>query len=441
LDVIVKFLRKNPKTGILEFRHTFPDRLLPYVTDDSGKKITEVKRSFGVRSFEPARDGPAYQEWSRLYDRLAFRAEKVATGTYNVLDAPTIAYLAEMVRSEGLQLDEEIRFLREPRDRKVHRIQRLSEDSRDDLAECRQLRALGDVEGMVDMWGTEAFELAFCEGLYVDRNSDGFARLCVAVNDAQIDVWSGILSRSEGNVVPTPCPPLAPAAPTASSKARQKEKTFEKIALDLIEKRRVDFNEPTKERVRGALRFLIEAVGDLTPSELTRERVAVYLDLLAERPSKLPKEHFHRSLKELSTIYQGRTDVPRLVPKTIEAYCLALNARWKEAQSDGAIPEGQPSPFSGRKFSRKSSGPKAAKGFSKAELEAYFSMPAFTDNARPTRGKGEAIYWIPLLMMFTGARPEEVAQLLATDIFEHERDGKWVIRFTDEGMHPVTCAA
>ena len=30
-----------------------------------------------------------------------------------------------------------------------------------------------------------------------------------------------------------------------------------------------------------------------------------------------------------------------------------------------------------------------------------------------------------------------MAQLLVTDIFQRKRDGRWVIRFTDEGAHPV----
>jgi integrase len=165
--------------------------------------------------------------------------------------------------------------------------------------------------------------------------------------------------------------------------------------------------------------------------------VTHYLDLLAERPSRLPKEHFHCDLKQLAALYKDREDVKRLTSKTIEAYCLALNARWKEAQSDGSIPEALVSPFSGRKFSRKTPGPRAAKGFSPDELTAYFSMPAFKDGVRPKRGKGEAIFWVPLILMYTGARPEEVAQLLVDDIFQHEQDGRWVIRFTDEGWHPV----
>ncbi|TCU61267.1 hypothetical protein EDF58_101581 [Novosphingobium sp. PhB57] len=438
MDVSVKYLRPNPKTGILEFRRTFPARLIRHARDDSGKKISEVKRSLGVRVFDAGRDGPTYRDLNELYERLAWKADKVATGSFDPITKPLIAYFAEKVRSEGLEDDEEVRCLRETIDVKVRRAKGLRETCVADLAECRQLRALPDIEGIVAAWKDVALDLTQGHGLHVDTGSEGFVQLCMAVNDAQIDVWAGILSRYEGDLVPTPALPEPPAA-TVPPKARPGDRgeTFEAIALTLINKRRVDFHEPTKERVRGALRFLEEAVGKLTPVELTRERVSHYLNLLAERPSRLPKQHFHCNLEELAALYKDRDDVKRLTSKTIEAYCLALNARWKEAQSEGSIPETLASPFSGRKFSRKTPGPKAAKGFSPEELTAYFSMPAFKDGERPKRGKGEAIYWIPLLMLFTGARPEEVAQLLVADIFQHEQDGRWVIRFTDEGWHPV----
>jgi integrase len=207
--------------------------------------------------------------------------------------------------------------------------------------------------------------------------------------------------------------------------------------LDLLEKPRLGIKEPTKERVRGGLRFLKEALGELTPAELTRERVTEFLDLLALRPAKLGEGDSRLSLRELTARYADRPDVPRLSQKTLEAYNLALNARWREAQSEGAISKDLPSPFSDRKFKRQASGPRTAKGFSPEELKAFFSMSAFQNGERPTRGKGETIFWLPLLLMFTGARPEEVAQLLVTDILQDDRDGKWLIRFTDGGIHPV----
>jgi len=439
VDVTVKYLRENPKTGILEFRRAFPPELKPYATDDNGKRISELKRSLGVRGkFDLKRDGSKYRELSDLYDRLAGRALKASTGSHDKLDDAQIAAVADFIRHEGLAQDEEVRFLREPMERKISRARSLSEWSTDDLASARQLRALGDVEGMIAMWGCEAVMKAEIAGFSIDRQTESFARLCVAVNDAHIDVWEGLFARGRGDLVPTPPVPDVPLS-TASKTPMpaHSERFFAEIAMELIEKRLATFAEPTKEKVRGGLRFLEEAVGNLRPSELTRERVTVFLALLAERPAKIPKEHHSWTLKALAAEYKDRPEVPRLSQKTVEAYSLALNARWGEAQMDGMIPETLASPFSNRKFSRKATGPKLAKGFSPKELTAYFSMPPFSTHERPKRGKGEAIYWIPLLMLYTGARPEEAAQLLTHDIFQHEDDGRWVIRFTDEGFHPA----
>lgn len=44
---------------------------------------------------------------------------------------------------------------------------------------------------------------------------------------------------------------------------------------------------------------------------------------------------------------------------------------------------------------------------------------------------------MPLLALLSGARPEEVAQLLVSDIFVRDEDQRWSIRFSDEGMHPI----
>ncbi|PNU05096.1 hypothetical protein [Novosphingobium guangzhouense] len=159
MDVIVKYLRPNPKTGILEFRRTFPARLLPHVRDDSGKKISEVKRTLGVRVFDAGRDGSTYRELNELFERLAWKAGKAATGTFDAITKPLIAYFAEKVRSEGLELDEDVRFLRETIDVKTRRAKGLREACEADLKECRQLRALPDIDGMISSWKGVALEL------------------------------------------------------------------------------------------------------------------------------------------------------------------------------------------------------------------------------------------------------------------------------------------
>lgn len=44
------------------------------------------------------------------------------------------------------------------------------------------------------------------------------------------------------------------------------------------------------------------------------------------------------------------------------------------------------------------------------ELKVLFSSPVFTKGLRPTGGKGEAAYWLPLLALFTGDRQSELHQ-------------------------------
>lgn len=63
------------------------------------------------------------------------------------------------------------------------------------------------------------------------------------------------------------------------------------------------------------------------------------------------------------------------------------------------------------------------KPFDIASLNAIFSSPVYSENARPIQGRGEAAYWLPLLALFTGARLEELGQLRTIDVrLEHYPD-------------------
>jgi len=56
------------------------------------------------------------------------------------------------------------------------------------------------------------------------------------------------------------------------------------------------------------------------------------------------------------------------------------------------------------------------KEFELPALHALFSSPVYAANERPTMGRGEAAYWLPLLALYTGARLEEIAQLRVSDV-------------------------
>lgn len=67
----------------------------------------------------------------------------------------------------------------------------------------------------------------------------------------------------------------------------------------------------------------------------------------------------------------------------------------------------------------------AGNAYSKAELIKLFSAPVFTQGERQvqkgsSKPIGEAVFWIPLIGLFTGARSNEICQLRKADVIECE---------------------
>jgi integrase len=63
------------------------------------------------------------------------------------------------------------------------------------------------------------------------------------------------------------------------------------------------------------------------------------------------------------------------------------------------------------------------------ELRLLFKSAVFTKDVRPTAGRGEAAFWLPLLGLFTGARLGELAPLTVADVAADEPSSKWFGRY------------
>ncbi len=49
-------------------------------------------------------------------------------------------------------------------------------------------------------------------------------------------------------------------------------------------------------------------------------------------------------------------------------------------------------------------------------MAVMFAGPVHQKEGRPKGGAGEAAYWVPILALFTGARLEELGQLMRVDV-------------------------
>lgn len=77
---------------------------------------------------------------------------------------------------------------------------------------------------------------------------------------------------------------------------------------------------------------------------------------------------------------------------------------------------------------------KSRVSFAADDLTKIFNSSIYLAQYRPVSGGKEAAYWLPLLALFTGARVEELAQLLVTDVREINGLG-YIINISDDAPH------
>lgn len=211
-------------SGRKSYRKVIPEELRPFC---GGKR--EFKVSLGQEGSAGfhARLNAAIEAG----DAMIARARRQLAGAYDPLDAPTIAYLAELFRVQALEDDDEARHSRDERElfEQVKTqlvesgqsgavnwhgepVRRWSSKARATteamLNVYRDLKAIGDLDGMAKLWDEDASDLIEASGLVIDPNAaKSFEQLYRALNDAAIRVCVDKLRRLEGEDVPTPPEP------------------------------------------------------------------------------------------------------------------------------------------------------------------------------------------------------------------------------------------
>jgi len=165
-------------------------------------------------------------------------------------------------------------------------------------------------------------------------------------------------------------------------------------------------------------------------SNLTKRDLAAFRNTLEQLPSTQKK-----AIKLLSFTKQielaDKNNLPRLSPLTVKNQMMALSGLCTFAKDEGLIDvnpvEGTTRNLSGKVDNSES----AAKDYRREEILAIFSSKLFTEHYGPKKADyGRAHYWLPLLLYYTGARAEEIAQLHVDDVYLNSKYP--YIKLTDE---------
>ncbi|MFD1959185.1 hypothetical protein ACFSHP_09025 [Novosphingobium panipatense] len=141
--------------------------------------------------------------------------------------------------------------------------------------------------------------------------------------------------------------------------------------------------EGVKEHVRTGLRFVREALGQPGPSQLTRAAVSQLLDLMAQRPARLPYAQQTLDLRELADRYRDQPEVRRMSARTMEVRLSALSTVWKKGVKEGAIDPDLPNPFVNREVVETQRQEKPPRAFLRASCRPTSACRRFKTGTGP----------------------------------------------------------
>jgi len=269
------------------------------------------------------------------------------------------------------------------------------------------------------------------------ESSASYARLEGAFVEVLHKLSEWALKRHEGQReamgvgVPPHTPTAAERATAPLGKVHRLSELFVAYAED---KKLTDGdNRATKRTINDygvVVDRFIELFDDLDVRAIDRELVAKYRSALARMPAK---GEGIRGMTAPKLIEKAASEgLPLLTAPTIRNRLRAVSAVLSCGVRMGWIRE-NPIITSGagraaaQAASRRRGATKKRQDYTRDELRSIFASPIYTDEgwSPPRADFGRAWYWLPLLMYYTGARREELAQLLTSDIQESE--GIWCL--------------
>ncbi len=239
-------------------------------------------------------------------------------------------------------------------------------------------------------------------------------------------------ARADGNWAVQP--QLAPHAPLSVGHEASKAPTAQKAKgmglLSLFDlyaaKKRLDDgdNRVTKKTLtsyRACMVRFIGLCGELAVDQVSRATVNIYREQLARVPAK---GEGTRGLTVVELIAKADAEnLPRISAATVRNNLRALSAVLSHGVSIGVLSENAvlasgASKGAAKAASRQAAASRRRKDYSREELHVIFTSPIFSEEgwSSPRVDFGKAWYWIPLLLYYTGARREELAQLLVADL-------------------------
>jgi integrase len=250
--------------------------------------------------------------------------------------------------------------------------------------------------------------------LNLDPDSAAYRRLGVAVLRADVRAHEALERRSRGEPIETP--PLTDLEPTTRRATTDDGDSAGLRAAFERWKKQHSRSEGVVAEYARSVDLFIQLHGDTPPARITRDHARKFLAALQDIPWPRVGALAKMTLPQIVEWRKSHQDAPRLVNRSINKQFGGVQTVVKWARDDGM------DPFTNLRL--EGADPEGGP-FEPEELRALFASPVFTTGERPTAGRGDCAFWLPLLALFTGARRGELAALKTADV--SQEDGCWTL--------------
>lgn len=274
--------------------------------------------------------------------------------------------------------------------------------------------------------------------LLVERSTPDWISLARHMIRAEIQALERTLERDRGDYSGQPTDPLVkPANGPRRETAKRGETIMDIFEIFATENPR----GVAKDRVNQCRRDIgtfVELVGASFPiAKVTKAEVRDWKQLLAKYPVKATETKVFAGMN-IQQIVKANEKVgkPVIADRTVNRYLSSLGAFLTWAVSNGYMDK---NPTEGLMLNKETKAPTYP--FKTEQLVTLFNSPWFTgckgaDEWRNVSKPGDVLirdhrFWVPLIMLFSGARPGEIGQLAVTDV--RQQHGHWIMHITTEG--------
>ncbi|MCD2177288.1 site-specific integrase [Rhizobium sp. C1] len=300
------------------------------------------------------------------------------------------------------------------------------------LAALKRDLVAGEVK-LVDAAAREFIERA---RLFIDVRSAEFRELATLMMRAEIQALERTLEHDAGDYSGTPTDPLVKPAFTApSANAAPGEgimELFEKYARE----NPGGIKQDTLAQARRDIGTFVQHVGSTCPaSRIDKKAVREWKALLLEYPVKAAETKEFRGMKIGQIVEHNKiVGKPTIAQRTVNRYLSSLAAFCNWLVAHGYIDNNPTDRMFLAKDKRKKVFP-----FTVDQMNLLFRSPLFVgcaDGDAPGKWHKpgnvhirDHRYWVPLIMLYSGARPGEIAQLLISDV---RMEGEtWIFDITE----------